>query len=269
LLREELERRRVIAVFSRLHPLIEQEHVLGGLGEIRRAGLTVSVDLTVPEDEQWAGYNKQLRRLVRRGLADGVTCVRDDALVHLREWASIYDETMERVEASPQYRFDAAYFARMAEELGPSLRLFMAFVDGQPAAGGLFTICDGIVQAHLGGSRDDFHDYAVVRVVDDTARRWAARAGARVFHLGGGVGGRQDSLFQYKATFSDRRHTFATWRWVVDRDAYERLSRERAAKNVAAVGADADAGFFPAYRDRDDLPMRRQSPRPSTRPSRS
>ncbi len=248
LLREELERQQVIAVFSRLHPLIEQDHLLAGLGAIRPTGHTVAVDLTIPQEAQWAGYSRGLRRLIRRGLEAGVDCIHDQDLVYLPEWASIYAETMERVGASSALWFDAAYFARMVDELGSTLHLFMACVDGRPVAGGLFTAHDGIVEAHLGGSREGYSAFSPVRIIDDTARRWAAESGARVFHLGGGVGGRQDSLFQYKAAFSDQRHVFATWRWVVDAEAYDYLCRQDRAAREPAGGEDGASDYFPAYR---------------------
>src|SRR5215204_4411370 len=75
--------------------------------------------------------------------------------------------------------------------------------------------------------------------------RCAAASGARVFHLGGGVGGREDSLFQYKAGFSDRRHEFTTWQWIVDEITYDRLCRER---DGQAGSREVDSAYFPAYR---------------------
>ena len=81
LLREELERRQVVAVFSRLHPLIEQDHLLDGLGAIHPTGHTVAVDVTVPQEEQWAGFSRGLRRLIRRGLEAGLVCIHDHDLV--------------------------------------------------------------------------------------------------------------------------------------------------------------------------------------------
>lgn len=249
-LRDELVRRRVVTVFSRLHPLLLQQHLVSGLGETGVVGPTVSVDLTLPAEEQWGGYNKGTRRLIRRATEAGVTCVHDLDLDYLDEWVDLYRETMERLGASSSYHFDAGYFGRMIEELRPVLHLFVALVDGRVASAGLFTLCRGIVQAHLGGSRQAFSSMSPGRVVDDTARRWAHEAGARVFHLGGGVGGHQDSLFQYKAGFSDRRHQFATWRWIVDEAAYADLC----ARHGAGAGPDSpvDPEFFPAYRRSGD-----------------
>jgi hypothetical protein len=73
---------------------------------------------------------------------------------------------------------------------------------------------------------------------------WAKARGDRTLHLGGGVGGRADSLFHFKAGFSPLRHRFRTLRVVVDEDRYVAL--------VSALDAGLDpsdrAGFFPLYR---------------------
>jgi hypothetical protein len=77
-------------------------------------------------------------------------------------------------------------------------------------------------------------------------RAWAQERLNRVLHLGGGVGGAYDSLFHFKAGFSDTRADFYSYRLIVDQSRYESLSR------VAAMQAEGDSSiptnFFPAYR---------------------
>ena len=51
--------------------------------------------------------------------------------------------------------------------------------------------------------------------------------GNRVMHLGGGLGGAHDSLFDFKAGFSKDRQPFRTWRVVVDPVRYAELSQAR------------------------------------------
>jgi len=176
----------------------------------------------------------------------GVVCFEDRDRAYRREWVDVYADTMRRVGAHVSYHFDEEYFELLAAELGSVLHLFVALVDGRVAAAGLYTICDGIVQAHLGAVRREYAKVSPTRLLDDTARRWAAASGARVFHLGGGVGGREDSLFQYKAGFSDRRHQFSIWRWVVDPIAYRELCEQRGSPGVRGDPERSD--YFPAYR---------------------
>lgn len=253
-LESELVGRRVVTVFSRLHPLIAQREMLAGLGEICAGGVTVSVDLTLPPDEQWAGYSKKTRRIIRKAEEAGITCSRDQDGAYRAAWVDLYRDTMRRVGASDSYLYDADYFDMLAAELGPMLQLFVALDGRALAAAGLFTICDGIVQAHLGAMNRDYAQLSPARLVDDTARRWATEAGARIFHLGGGVGGQEDSLFQYKAGFSDRRHSFSTWRWIVDEAAYRDLCRRRGLGDPNDMRDSAVGGYFPAYRRPTEAP---------------
>ncbi|MBV9999230.1 MAG: aminotransferase class I/II-fold pyridoxal phosphate-dependent enzyme [Verrucomicrobia bacterium] len=85
-------------------------------------------------------------------------------------------------------------------------------------------------------------------LIFDAVRLWANEAGARVFHLGGGVGASQDSLFHYKAGFSDRRHDFAIWRWVVQPGLYRELCARRARVHELQGLEPASPDYFPAYR---------------------
>jgi hypothetical protein len=96
----------------------------------------------------------------------------------------------------------------------------------------------GIVQYHLSGNDEQALKLSPMKTLINHARQWATQRGAEVLHLGGGVGGAQDSLMLFKAGFSDRRHLFKTWRVVLDEQRYTELS----GKELGSTG------FFPAYR---------------------
>ena len=247
-LADELARRRVVAVFSRLHPLIAQDEMLAGLGECPANGHTISIDLIVPDEAQRAQYHRSCRASLRKLREFGFTGFHDREKRYLPEFVSVYLETMRRAGAQSSYFFDEAYFNLLTRELDEVSHLFVALKDGEVAAASLCTICDGIVQDHLGGTRDAFLKFSPDRLVVDTERLWATEMGAHVFHLGGGVGAQQDSLFRYKAGFSDRRHTFRTWRWILQPEIYEELSSSAARRNAANGLLAMSAGFFPAYR---------------------
>lgn len=247
-LTEEMVKRRVLCAFSRLHPLIAQAGILNGLGECQPGGETVSIDLTIPTEEQWSRYRPSRRTRINKLRRQGLVCERDGELRHLGEFTSIYHETMHRVNAQETYFFEPDYFTRLASTLGPAFQLFVVKLDGAVICGALFVVCDGIVQYHLGGTKSEFLNLAPKTLLVDTVRLWANEAGARVVHLGGGVGSKSDSLFHFKAGFSDRRHTFPTWRWVIGPDVYRDLC-ERDSKRNAGRGVQWTCrGFFPQYR---------------------
>jgi hypothetical protein len=65
--------------------------------------------------------------------------------------------------------------------------------------------------------------------------------GMKFFHLGGGVGGREDTLFQFKRLFSDLLLTDQIWCYIGDEPGYNQLVLQ---KNVKE-----DKGYFPLYRN--------------------
>jgi hypothetical protein len=248
-LAEALLERRVISVFSRLHPLISQYVLLSGLGECRTIGRTISIDLTLSPEQQRAQYRRTVKSAVNRQQRKGkVTCLHDPQKRYLRDFISIYEETMRRVGAADSYYFGENYFGALVRELGPMLQLFIALIDGRPAAGLLVTICNSIVQYYLGGTRSAFLKFSPSTPLFDTVRLWANEAGAHAFHLGGGVGAKQDSLFHYKAGFSDCRLEFAIWRWVVAPEIYRELCDRWSRKNQLQALEPDTADYFPTYR---------------------
>ena len=173
---------------------------------------------------------------------------------------------MRRVKAEESYFFDPTYFFDLAKSLGPVLKLFVVKMpDGEVISGGLFTLCEGIVQYHLGGTRDTALKLSPMVLLLETVRRWANENGAHIFHLGGGVGAKSDSLFQFKARFSRQRHQFTTWHWIVAPSAYYELSRQKDRWNSKCGLRATSASFFPAYRcpaELDTVPAALSAPAP-------
>jgi hypothetical protein len=242
---EFLAARRVVAVFSRLNPLLGQEPLLAGLGTIQRHGRTVSIDLTLPEAAQLRGYRSNHRRDLRALGADGHRCRIGCGGRDLEAFAAIHAETMRRVGAAAFYELGPEDLGRLHDRLGERVTLVLCEVDGEVAAAGLFLRQGSIVQYHLGGTCDADLSRAPMKLVMDFARAWFHARGATVLHLGGGLGGHEDSLFRFKAGFSDRRHVFCTWRWVVRPDDYARLCHPAGSCDGRAPD---DGAYFPAYR---------------------
>jgi hypothetical protein len=245
-----LQELHVVSVFSRLHPLLtEQPKLLQGIGDHQLGGTTVSINLSDSPAEQRAQYSGSIRNRLNRQARSGITCALDPKQRHLPDFVALYYETMRRVKAEESYFFEPTYFSDLAKSLGPMLKLFVVKMpDGEVISGGLFTLCEGIMQYHLGGTRDTAVKLSPIVLLLETVRRWANENGAHTFHLGGGVGAKTDSLFQFKARFSRQRHQFTTWRWVVVPEAYRELSLQKDRWNSKCALRAISASFFPAYR---------------------
>ena len=247
-LRAALRQERVISVFSRFHPLLAQKHIFSGLGECVPVGQTVSIDLTLPESVQLKAYRRDLRKGLLKLQEAGARCVYDPSKNGLDCFIKMYRETMCRVSAEAFYLFDDRYFENLISELGSNLHLFTCLLDDIPVAAMLVSACSGMVQTYLSASADEHMKLAPTKLVFETVRSWGARQGFKVLHLGGGVGAKSDSLFYFKAGFSDRRHEFLTWRWVLEPEPYEAVCAAKRRWNAQQSLKPSDRDYFPEYR---------------------
>lgn len=231
----------VISAFIRLHPLLSAP-VLGAHGKLVYHGETVSMDLTVSEDEMWKQTRADHRNHINRAKRAGTQIVFDD-WTRLGEWVEVYHDNMRRVGATSYYFFTREHLEALHDAVGDRMHLVVALEDGEVVGGNTFFSYDGIATGYVSSTRRAPKRYAD-ELLYDSVRRWCRQRGDRVFHLGGGKGGANDSLFSYKAGFSIGRNPFHTWRVIADPVAYERLVRER---RPEADPADLTI-TFPAYR---------------------
>ncbi|SNY56535.1 GNAT family N-acetyltransferase [Paractinoplanes atraurantiacus] len=234
----------LVSAFVRMHPLVPspQLPVLAEFGTLVRHGETVSMDLTVSVEEMWRQTRADHRNHINRARRAGTRVVFDD-WERLAEWVAVYHDNMRRVGAQPYYFFTYEHLAALHDAIGDRMHLAVALEGDEVVGGNTFFEYDGIATGYVSSTRRAKHRYADELLYDEV-RRWCRERGDTAFHLGGGRGGRSDSLFSYKAGFSPRRHAFHTWRVIADPQAYLQLVRD------LKPGADpADvAGTFPPYR---------------------
>jgi hypothetical protein len=246
---EALTERRVVSVFSRLHPLIvPQAGLLSGLGECVPLGQTVSIDLKQPVDQQYQQYRNNHKRDIRRARQEGVACVHDEDWEYLDAFIEIYHARMKHIGAADYYFFEREYFGRLHDMLGNHLHLFVALKEGVVLSGALFTLCDSIVQYHLGGTCSCHLDLSPLKLIFDTVRIWGTELGVGSLHLGGGLGSREDGVFHFKGGFSKMRCQFKVWRVVVDQGVYQQLLEHKRVWCKDKGLEITDNHYFPAYR---------------------
>jgi len=242
-----LAEKGVIALFARFHPTLEVPlQPFRSLGVVVQNGESVSMDLSLSDEAAWAQFHPDHRRKIRRALDDGGEAFIDTHWRHFDDFERIYSETMVRRDANSFYFFPRIYFERLKALLGDKLQLCIVRMEGQIAAVGLVTESGGVLQGYLNGTRAEFVRKSPTLLLYEGVRRWAKERGNRIFHLGSGVGGKRDSLFEFKARFSKLRHPFYTWRLVVNESAYQAVVKQW--ETATGLPSGAETGFFPIYR---------------------
>lgn len=241
----------IVSVFLRLHPLLPlPEPALRSVGTLVEHGPTAVIGLSDPVAQFWTETNNGHRLGIRKAEKAGFV-TRFDHWEAFDDFIEIYRLTMQHVNATTDYFFDKAYFEGLRDALGEHLHLCTVHApDGRVAAAGLFPEVSGLVQNHLSGTHPDFRKNAPSKLMLHSTRMWAAERGYRQFHLGGGFGGREDSLFAFKAGFTKGRATFQSLRLVVDTQQNARLTQAWARRHSGGLPTDNESAtdFFPAYR---------------------
>lgn len=238
---DQLKRAGCVSWFIRAHPILNCGQ-LSHLSSTVVLGRTVSLDLTLSENEAWSGTSSSTRRYIRRASRSYVIRIEEDC-ASLPEFIEIYRESMNRLQAIEYYKFTDEYFSQLRDALPGRLVLGMAQDEyGDSVAGCLFIIApkSSIVQYHLGGTRAESLGTHSSKLIFHEVRSWATQAGYRHLHLGGGLGARDDSLFDFKRSFGGNLYNFETVRIIARPDRYEELGLGR--------GGDDRKSFFPSYR---------------------
>jgi len=228
---EEWARERgVVTTFVRFHPLYGNQR--GAPIHVDELAPTVAWRLE-PDRDLLAGLHFKHRNKVTKAENAGATVRQHEGL---GEFVPLYEDTMRRVHADDFYFFERAYWERLGEL--PLVR-FDAEIDGEVVASALCLATPPWLHYHLSGTTDAGRTTGSSTLVLLEAARWAQANGYERFHLGGGLGGKEDSLHHFKARFDPEGLVpAAVGKAIHDEDAYRRLSGGEASFD----------GFFPAYR---------------------
>jgi hypothetical protein len=182
--------------------------------------------------------HKHHRRLVRRAIAGGCEVAVEREPADLSAFVDAYEQTMRRTDAAAFYFFPPAYW----EALRRDVRLVRVDVhrEGELLASVLGMGEPPWLHYHLGASTEAGRGSGASHLALFSLASWGRDHGYHTLHLGGGVGGRADSLLEYKHRFApDGLVDALIGKAVHDTPAY-----------LALTGADAVDwdGYFPAYR---------------------
>ena len=243
-LQDYFEQNNIVSVYSRLNPVMNQPELLKGYGEVVEIGVTQSIDLTPPPEVQYARYRKSHRHNIRRLKRMGFVC-EIVGVEYLDDFMRIYIQTMDKLNANKAYYYDKSYFEFLLREMSDVMCLFICRDGENLASAKICSSCCGIVESYLSGTANEYLPLAPAKLLTDAIRIWANDIGAKTFHMGGSVGGRRDSLSDYKMGFGAREHVYSTWRHVIDQKAYDYLCNEA----FLQAGGEPKAQYFPKYRN--------------------
>lgn len=233
-----LQSKNIVSVFSRLHPYILQDNMLENLGETLNLGNVVNIDISLPIEQSRMAYGKSNKNQINK-LRKQCEVVKAKTKEDILEFIDIYYENMKRLDADDYYFFSKEYFFNFMEinDFNTDILLVKHLESNTFVAGSMFVKTKNIVQYHLSGTRTDYLRLKPSKLFLDEMRLQATEQGYKVFNLGGGLGSEQDSLFEFKTSFSKDFRPFKIWKYIVNQNIYDDLSKDK-----------DDTRHFPKYR---------------------
>ncbi len=234
----------VVCAFTRFNPLLGNDRLMpewDANSFVVQPGHSVSMDLRLTREQHQAHYPKTVRQEIAAARRRGMTTTEDPDWRDGDAFVALYNGAMRARSAPPSYLLAPNWVQSIRRHLNGRIHLFCTRIEAHVVSAICVLEHHGILHAHLTGSDPVFAAASPLKLLLDDVGDWCRARGATTFHLGGGVGGKQDSLFEFKRRLSSRRDRFAFGGWIVDRNKFDALSGHAA----PPLGQ----GFFPPYRD--------------------
>ncbi len=236
ILGEYFEKEKVVSAFSRLHPVIQGSDIFP-VGNVLDSNLTLGIDLSLDQDVQRQAYSRSVKGSINRSVRCGIKIRQTKKKEDIILFSQIYKNAMARLNAPSYLHFPLDYFEILMNSNEFESFILFAELSGNIIGGALFTICNGIMQYHLGVTVDNYMRYSPLKHIIDMAREIGNSKNLSVLHLGGGFGGINDNLYIFKSRMASKTYQFKVWKWIVNENIYKELSINKPLSS-----------FFPLYR---------------------
>lgn len=231
---------KIIAVFSRMHPLFKDEIDL--LEPFLEKVSDVPVIDTAIQNKSIDSYRKDHKRGIKKLTSLGFESVIDEKCGDLDEFIKIYHQSMRDLHAREYFYFNRRFFEALVS--ATDFRTVLSFVklDGVNVCATLNIITGRMMHAHLSGDLRQYRKLAPCKLDYAATHDWALKSGLDQVLLGPGRSEPNDTLLDFKQGFAKTTLPLYVFKHVLDRGAYIDLSLRQ--------GIDPTSSrYFPAYRD--------------------
>ncbi len=202
--RKECIKQNIVCEFIRFHPFNKLAQYKDYFDFHAQERKVVIVDLTLNTEDRWSKYSKTTRNILRKANKNLSRKKDEDSLV---EFCSLYQQTMDKNDASDFYYFKPNYFEKLKDVQG--VELLSVMNELTVVSSGFFMHGSDIAHYHLSANNSEFNrengNYALLDFAFDHAKE----QGCKWMMLGGGrTSDENDSLFKFKSKFSDKSLPF-------------------------------------------------------------
>lgn len=234
----------IVSEFARIHPIINTAVRQIDLYDIAPLGRTVTIELH-SQEHIWNKLKSNKKRKIKKATKAGVEIFWGRAPVLFEEFRILYNKTMDKNKAKDYYYFPKEFYQSVCLDLKHHSLIFYALYEEKIVAMSIVLFQGQQMHYHLSANDTEYQALAPNVLLLYEAACWGSENGYKTFHLGGGVGLQEDSLFAFKAGFNEGSHTyFSTGRKIFDEVHYHELVEMRKQE----LDFKEKSLFFPAYR---------------------
>ncbi len=236
----------VVAEYSRLDPVSGNVGLYGGQ-PYDCNDFTKTVCMRLESAEQvFADMKGTSRNHIRKAIENKITVTSGFDDSYLDIFRNIYNETMARRNANSYYYFNDAFYSSILSGLNGKAKFYVAWYQGLPISSTIMLYSAGNATYHLGGTVTEYMKLGANNQLIYEATKDLITMGVKTLLLGGGYGGTEDSLFQFKKTLAPAgiQNCHAAKR-IYDKETYDKLV---SIKQSLRTDSEVNRSYFPAYR---------------------
>jgi len=236
--------KNIISEFVRFHPVLKNSKINSEIYEVIDLGKTITMDL-ISKEQIWNDLSSKNRNVIRKAIKSGVEIYWGRSPELIDEFIPLYNSTMNKDEATDYYYFDKEFYKSVLEDLRYNSLIFYALYDQKVISMSMILFGNENMHYHLSASDREHQNLAATNLLLYEAACWGCENGFKSFHLGGGLGSKEDSLFKFKKAFNKNSGTyFSIGKKIFNQEKYDELIATRLQENEF----DTDTTFFPKYR---------------------
>ena len=238
----------ICAAFFRFHPLLKTDYnIWRKKGNLVSHGNTVFINLEQSQKELWKITKKRHRSEINKLKRNKLITLSNNFL-HLDQFIDIYYKTMKKVGASKEYYFKKDFFYKLKKILDDKLYLYSVICDNEMICASLFSKVGEISQYYLSATNLKYSFMAPNKYLLHEVTKKLKETGSKQLNLGGGLGGENDALYQFKSGFSSDVSQFYTWRKIINEEKYSFMCEKVIKENMLEDKNYKDtSSFFPFY----------------------
>lgn len=236
--------KNIISEFVRFHPVLENSKLNSEIYEVTDLGKTITMDL-ISKKQIWNDLSSKNRNVIRKAIKSGVEIYWGRSPELINEFIPLYNSTMNKDGAIDYYYFNGEFYKSVLEDLKYNSLIFYALYNEKIISISMIIFGNDNMHYHLSATDREYQGLAATNLLLYEAACWGCENGYKSFHLGGGLGSREDSLYKFKKAFNKNSKTcFSVGKKIYDQEKYYELIKIRENGVEDCEGT----SFFPRYR---------------------